>query len=69
MAKGNNAGMGFACLFFKKNIPFEQLVMLSNIMQPVAKKFIFTAVVPKDYSFYGWNAAKTKCHHINDINL
>ena len=56
-------------MFTLKIIPFEQLATLSNVMQLVAEELTFTALVPKDDSFYGLNAAKTKCHHINDLNL
>ena len=46
-------------MFTLKIIPFEQLATLSNIMQLVAEELTFTAVVPKDDSFYCLNATKT----------
>ena len=48
------------CMFTLEIIPFEQLATLSKIVQLVAEELTFTGVVPKDDSFYGLNAAKTK---------
>ena len=47
-------------MFTLEIIPFEQLATLSKIVQLVAEELTFTGVVPKDDSFYGLNAAKTK---------